>query len=98
MEWVTNPDLNGINFDIGFQPRMQLLSTAPSTNATIEYLFPPKKFRLYSKPIRQLSNYTYEKIINNIKWQEEVPLEKAIENLEKSLFPFKEVNFFTVLS
>ena len=92
MEWIIDPQSSGVNFDIGFQPRMELLSTAPSIHATIDIL-QRKKFRSYNKPIKQLSTDSYETKIKSIKWDQEIPVEKAIENLKKSFFPFKEVYF-----
>jgi hypothetical protein len=98
MEWLNGPEEHNMEVDLGYQPRMELISSAPSIQATFEDIDIetnlPKKFPLYKKPTKQLTHETYKKFINGIRWQEEIPLEKAIENLEKSFFPFKEVNYF----
>lgn len=98
MEWLNGPDERNMEVDLGFQSRMELISSAPSIQATIEDIDSetklPKKFPLYNKPVKSMKHESYLKFVNNLKWNEEIPLETAIENLEKSFFPFKEVNYF----
>ena len=95
MEWFTSLERN-MDVDLGFQSRMELISSAPSNKLAFEdfeSMF-PKTSPSYSKPINQISNDSYQLLINGIKWEEEIPLEKAFENLEKSFLRFKEVNFY----
>jgi hypothetical protein len=102
MEWLNGPDESNMEVDIGFIPRMELISSAPSMKSVIEHVDADtkqiQKFSLIKKPVKVMNHNTYKKFINDIKWKEEIPLDTAIENLEKSFFPFKEVIYSSLHS
>ena len=80
MEWYNGPSSESMEVDIGYVERMEILSVAPSS---------VKKSKQ-----KNLSVEESQKLIEGIEWKEEISMEDAFTNLEKSFYPFKEVFFF----
>jgi hypothetical protein len=92
MEWISNHDQN-MDIDIGFQARMELISSAPSNKLKFDDTESNsfKRDEYYRKRIKQFSNDSYQKLIDKIRWKEEIGIEEAYENLEKYFYRFREV-------
>jgi hypothetical protein len=93
MEWISNHGQN-MDVDIGFQARMELISSAPSIKLKFDDTESNslKRDEYYRKRIKQFSKDSYQKLINEIRWQEDIGIEEAYENLEKFFYYFRKVS------
>lgn len=92
MEWLNGPEKSeSVEVDIGYVARMELISSAPSLKKSLS---DKQNVSPYMQPI---SNELYENLLSSIKWDEEISLEEAYTNLEKSFFPFKKVKYYKFL-
>jgi hypothetical protein len=92
---MTDENAN-MEVDIGYVPRMEILSSMPSIKTT----FTEKDSNgnevqrsIKNEFMKPMFHQNYKNIINSIKWEEEISLEEADSLLEKSFYPFKEVSF-----
>jgi selenoprotein N len=47
--------------------------------------------------MRPIAHDLYKNLLNQIKWDEEIDMQDALDSLEKSFFPFKEVKYYPFL-
>jgi hypothetical protein len=92
MRWISNHDQN-MNVHIGFQERMELISSAPSIKLKCYDTKSNslKRDEYYRNRIEQLFNDSYQNLTNEIRWQEDIGIEEAYENLEKFFYYFRKV-------
>lgn len=96
MEWLNGPKEDGnMEVDIGYVPRMELISSVASTKAIIEVNDGKTGIKTNISMVKQFTkpvpHDVYKEIIKGIKWNKEITVEEALIRLEKSFYPFKEV-------
>ena len=74
MEWYDEGDHEFLEVDIGYVPRMEIISRAPSA----------------ANGGKSASGSVSK--IPKIEWEQEISVEEADSFLERSFFPFKEVD------
>uniref|UniRef100_A0A7M7PUL0 EF-hand domain-containing protein n=1 Tax=Strongylocentrotus purpuratus TaxID=7668 RepID=A0A7M7PUL0_STRPU len=85
MEWMNGPnEVENMEVDIGFMPKMELHAPNPSSQVTIysesgEVLYEPSNQQ-------EMSSGT-------IHWDEEISMEEALVLLEKEMYPFKKIEY-----
>ena len=85
MEWLNAPkDVNNMEVDIGYMPKMELKSTGASVLA-----FDRGQDRRDRKI--ESAGIDHEQAIQSIRWTEEITQEEARRKLEVAMYPFKEV-------
>ena len=89
MEWH-NQDNDNMEVDIGYVPKMEILSSMPSTKSYIVDQEGIKR-SAHTQFIKPLFEHSYNVLVNRIKWDEEIDLKEAHSRLEKSFYPFKQV-------
>ena len=75
MEWITGVGSNEV--DIGFVPQMQVSSSSSS----VPWPWPDN---MPSPPQEYFDD-------SNIVWDEEIPMSEATREIEKTMYPFKQV-------
>ena len=86
MEWMNGPKVQeNAEVDIGFMPRMELLSVAPSIPA-FNGTGDQRERRMQDQNRTQTLT-----ALSNIKWKAEMSEAKAKRLLEVQLYPFKKV-------
>lgn len=83
MEWLTNSTNEfDMEVEIGYLPQLELKSTAPSTP-------PDNEEEVISDNEEEANNSDQSRIV----WQEEITREQANLELEKVMYPFKQVTY-----
>jgi hypothetical protein len=93
LEWMTDENAN-MEVDIGYVPRMEILSSMPSIKTTFmdeDSNGNGVQRSIKNEFMKPMFHQNYKNVISSIKWDEEISLEEADSLLERSFYPFKEV-------
>ena len=95
MEWH-NQENENMEVDIGYSPRMELMSSMPSLKSHISDQ--DGVMRSISKEhLKPLFEKSYKDLVERIKWDEEIEIKEAFVKLEQSFYPFKKVTYYPLL-
>ncbi|CAH1261486.1 SELENON [Branchiostoma lanceolatum] len=98
MEWLNGPGQENMEVDIGYIPRMELTSVAPSTPVLIyeedgSYM-DQREAELTEECFIFEPEIFLEEDYADIQWNSEISMEEAMRSLELKMYPFKTVPYY----
>lgn len=98
MEWLNEMNEN-MEVDIGYVNRMEIVSSMPSLKSVANHTENDKvmKIKVSDSLMKPMNQNRYEKMINLIKWEEEIESSEALSLLEKAFYPFKKITYYPFL-
>ncbi|RMZ96409.1 seleno N [Brachionus plicatilis] len=98
MEWLNEMNEN-MEVDIGYVNRMEIVSSIPSIKSIANHTENGKvmKIKVSDSLMKPMNQNRYEKMINLIKWEEEIESSEALSLLEKAFYPFKKISYYPFL-
>lgn len=85
--------------DIGFVNRMEIVSSIPSIKSIANHTEGDKtiKLKVSDSFVKPIAHDRYEKMIEYIKWDEEIKASEAKTLLEQAFYPFKNIPYYPFL-
>lgn len=99
MEWLNDMNEN-MEVDIGYVSRMELISSMPSIKSLMKDTDSNGNLierSVSDSTLKPISPKSYENLIKQIKWDQEIEINEAYSLLEKSFYPFKQVTYHAFL-
>jgi hypothetical protein len=91
MEWLTNSGStsSSMQVDIGYMPRMELRSAAPSVNMSETGI-------TSEQLLSTMNDVLYQQLLNSFPWTTDTFMNEqdTLSLLERTFYPFKEVKHF----